>query len=279
MAALRLKLGVQAARRDVDIVLLSRFGAEWRRRVQWGAATGRLRVHDAGNVLGSWRRKCLQLSVAECLPGDARDEVLEVFADACRNNLGSGVGGGELEAANFRTVLHWLEARGRNMWVYEVDSAWHLLHGHCRRRWLLGAEGGRELGCLAWYPEGHVARIADDDGVLPWGVLRGGGAQLPPWQRSVAGAPKKSKRGAHLVGAGNEISVKGNQGKKRQKMDEGAGQGGVVSGGGGAPAFDGLASTWEVAAMAVAARCPAGRASPRVLPRGRRGRPRASGAR
>ena len=61
---------------------------------------------------------------------------------------------------------------------------------------------------------------------------------MPPWRRSVAGAPKKSKRGAHLVGAGNEISVKGHQGKKRQNIDEGAGQGGVVSGGVGAPAFD-----------------------------------------
>ena len=163
-------------------------------------------------MLGRYRRKCLQLSVAECEQGPLRDDALAFFAEHCCNNSGSGFGATKEESVNFASVLRWLEARGAHVWVYEVKSAWDLLRGRCKGRWLLGAEEGFELGSLAWYPEGHVVKVDDADGVLQWGV-RSEASQSAPWFRSIAGAPKKSKRGAHLAGAENAIGAKGRQGR------------------------------------------------------------------
>ena len=140
------------------------------------------------------------MSVAECERGGVRDEALSFFMERCRGQLGSGLGGSHGEAVNFEAVLSWLQARNRFLWVYEAEDAWHLLRGHCRGRWVLGAECGCDLGGLAWFDEGDVVTVLDADGALFWGVhVRGGGgsAMVPVcgWRAEVEAGGALARQG------------------------------------------------------------------------------------
>ena len=92
------------------------------------------------------------------------------------------------------------------MWVYESESMEALRAGEVRGRWELGVQGSCFVGSLVWLrAEAHVMRLRGDLSGDWWRAS----SDSPPWARYLVGSPKKkSNRGAHLKGKGNEVAVK-----------------------------------------------------------------------
>jgi len=164
------------------------------------------RVPDCGGCLKSWRGKCLQKSLIACCGGDRQVRAARVFGTRAANHVGSGVCGSRRQARNFEVVREFLYEEQGHVWVYAAASQRSFLDGEVQGRWRLGSSPGACVGCLLWVGAGHVVRVVHDE------MLRADVAVSPaacaPWFRSCAGAPKRTKQGAHLKGKGNEVAMR-----------------------------------------------------------------------
>ena len=187
---------------------------------------------DCGTMLAERPNKCLQLAVAGRSRGAWRSKTLRFFRQVCDNEEGSGCGGaGANERGNFTAVEQWLQGHGVFFCVYGVRGASEVACGAWTGKWLLGAAHGRCMGALAWCEvDGHVTRVVDSDNALSSTVpVRAW--ETAPWVRGTAGAPKKSKRGAHLKGKGNEVAARGREAQQSMREYGALGSGERGSGG------------------------------------------------
>ena len=155
----------------------------------------------------SWRGKCLQKSLIACCGGDRQVRAARVFGTRAANHVGSGLCGSRRQARNFEVVREFLHEEQGHVWVYAAASQRSFLDGEVQGRWRLGSSVGSCVGCLLWLDSGHVVRVVHDE------MLRADVAVSPaacaPWFRSCAGAPKRTKQGAHLKGKSNQIVMSG----------------------------------------------------------------------
>ena len=151
--------------------------------------------------------KCLQLCVADLFRLQGRADYLDKVRSICDNDAGSGYCGSEQEALNFDAVSQALVDQQAHVLVYESPSVDALLEGKLYGPWKIGKADGFCVGMLVWLEaEAHVLRGWN------WNMsaLQNVGVvdARAPWLRYVVGAPKKSKRGAHLKKGGTAYEAR-----------------------------------------------------------------------
>eukprot|EP00959_Pyramimonas_sp_CCMP1952_P179382 3750074-Pyramimonas_sp.AAC.1 len=94
--------------------------------------------------------------------GRWRRDAYRCFERSCANHVVSGESTTDPEVRqNMLAAEAWLRGQGVCIWVYEAQSAAHVMQRAPLLKWPLGDVEGSCVGAAVWFSEGHLVRVAE----------------------------------------------------------------------------------------------------------------------